>query len=343
MTENGYGDDGMKNIELNQQTIIHKKFGEGVICQQTEHDVTVKFSEGPKKFSFPDAFESYIKLKDKKFQALVMQLKNDKDDLQRIQSEQEKAMREANWREKNTEIKRQKNLHRNYGANGDKPCIAFKMNFCDGGKSFAHIGYCGVCSDAAIDYNIEVEKREWCTTSESPCRRFYEGEISDEDLAAQWSEDRNEDFVCYESRLFRDWIVNGRQKLRQVQVGHLCVLTTRIPKKYEKTAEYQRSIIGLFIVATISEEDEAECIQADEIYRMEFTPKEAKHFLFWQYHKNLKQPDKKQWGTGLYRYFDDIEAVDILRAAVDIKQTEEGKEQAMKFLQHYCEINGITV
>ena len=333
----------MNDIELNQEKVIHKKFGEGSICQQTNHDITVDFLEGQKQFSFPDAFGDYLTLKDKRLQALVMQLKADKEDQRRIQAAQELVIREANWCKKNMEVKRKKNDYRNYGENGDRPCIVFKMNFCDGGKTSCHLGYCGVCSDGAITYNIEIEHRAWCSAIESPCRRFYEGEIPGEALDAQWSEGYGEDFVCYESRLCRDWIVNGKQKLRQVQVGHLCVLTTRIPIQYEKTAEDQRSIIGFFIVAAIREGDEGDYLCADESYRMEFTPKEARHFLFWQYHRNLNQPDKKRWGTGLYRYFDDIEAVAILRAAVDIKQTNKGKEQAEKFLQHYCEINGITI
>lgn len=46
------------------QTVKHRAFGSGVIEELTGNVVTVNFSDGDKKFIYPDAFESFLSLED---------------------------------------------------------------------------------------------------------------------------------------------------------------------------------------------------------------------------------------------------------------------------------------
>src|SRR5690606_25669539 len=42
----------------------HKTFGEGIIKQYDENYLVISFSQGEKKFVYPDAFESFISVND---------------------------------------------------------------------------------------------------------------------------------------------------------------------------------------------------------------------------------------------------------------------------------------
>lgn len=48
-----------------------------------------------------------------------------------------------------------------------KNCIAFKMNYCDGGASSECIGFNGICSTENIFHNIRKAKRRWCSSDVS--------------------------------------------------------------------------------------------------------------------------------------------------------------------------------
>lgn len=40
--------------------------------------------------------------------------------------------------------------------------IAFKCNYCDGGKSSEQVGFSGICSNRTIAQNIDRGRGEWC-------------------------------------------------------------------------------------------------------------------------------------------------------------------------------------
>lgn len=51
-------------MNLKNQKVHHRQFGDGVVTEQTPSVITVQFSEeyGPKKFLYPAAFESFLTL-----------------------------------------------------------------------------------------------------------------------------------------------------------------------------------------------------------------------------------------------------------------------------------------
>lgn len=55
-------------MNINGQAIKHKTFGCGVVTALTANTITVCFSEGEKKFIYPDAFSEYLVLRDKSMQ-----------------------------------------------------------------------------------------------------------------------------------------------------------------------------------------------------------------------------------------------------------------------------------
>jgi len=66
---------------------------------------------------------------------------------------------------------------RNGKKNYPKENIAFKCNYCDGGKDKNGIGCLCACSDELIGYNIEVAQHSWCCNEEAPCSQYYDGII----------------------------------------------------------------------------------------------------------------------------------------------------------------------
>lgn len=75
-------------MQLLGKAIVHKTFGKGTITAVSDNTVTVSFSEGEKKFLYPDAFMQFLKLKDKSAQEQV-------DRLLRRKSVEEEAERRA--------------------------------------------------------------------------------------------------------------------------------------------------------------------------------------------------------------------------------------------------------
>ena len=50
----------------------------------------------------------------------------------------------------------------------------------------------------------------------------------------------------------------------------------------------------------------------------------------------VSHDEKGEYGHGQHML-----CTDFLKKAIDIKQDKEGKEHARKFLEHYCDINGL--
>lgn len=130
---------------LNQQ-VSHKKFGVGIVVEQTQDSIFVKFANVDKKFQYPNAFQQFLALNDKILQEEVLK--------EAKQKEQEKEQQKA-------EIRRDILLNRTSETPQDpqdRPNIVFKCNYCDGGKSDNLMGFHGVCSDSIIQYHIKEKK-----------------------------------------------------------------------------------------------------------------------------------------------------------------------------------------
>ncbi|MDO4415718.1 MAG: hypothetical protein Q4C20_11640 [Erysipelotrichaceae bacterium] len=68
-------------------------------------------------------------------------------------------------------------------------------------------------------------------------------------------------------------------------------------------------------------------------------PAEAKKMLFWNYHSNEGNPESIKWGTGLYRYLEDIEALQILRDIVSVKEGKDDHDHAVDVLNAFIKRN----
>ncbi|MDP4133424.1 MAG: hypothetical protein Q8882_05385 [Bacillota bacterium] len=82
-------------MDVMNERVSHRQFGDGMITGQTETTVVVKFSgqEDAKKFSYPSAFESYLKLCNPALQEKVngelKKIKMHAEDERKLQEEEE--------------------------------------------------------------------------------------------------------------------------------------------------------------------------------------------------------------------------------------------------------------
>ncbi|MBQ8698098.1 MAG: hypothetical protein IJ812_06035 [Schwartzia sp.] len=299
--------------------VLHKTFGEGTVTQIGKTTTKVAFAEREVEFLFPQAFEKHLTCADKESAAEIAKYLRRTEKRPSKQSQKKPPL-----------PSRKKNNSRNN--------VAFKLNYCNGGKTYKRFGFDGVCSEAVIRYNIEKEHRVWCSNERCDCRRFYDGKISYKNLLKS--------YPCQESIALRDWRTyagadaNGDpRKICGAVVNKLGIFTTVPPN------EKERFIFGAFMIRTIIEGDDNNggAVHGNRDYCLELTPKEARKVRFWDYYKNPEKPENRQWRSGLVRYFDDDTAVKILQAMLDAKEDKEGKHKARRLLSRYCEANNIAV
>lgn len=326
------------------KVVFHKVFGEGVVTEQRDTCISVSFSQVEKKFVFPDSFETFLKAKDAEIgDDIIKYLATIQAERLRLQleNEQKRELQKQIFENRRDSIQTRK-AKVNPRAN-----IAFKCNFCDGGQSDKQVGFNGVCSDARIRNNIEIEKRTWCCSEENACRQYLNGEITRKELDDQC---KGNGFVCYESQMLRDWkalagiVQTGENKgkpmkLNQVQSNSLCLLTTRDPVSTEEG----RYIFAIFLVDETYEGDGRDegYVTSESRFKIKLAPSEAKRMLFWNYHANGNNPEIAAWNTGLHRYFSNEEAVQILRDILTLKRGTKDEKLAEEFFIHFCKINGI--
>ena len=338
-------------MNLVNQTVVHKTFGEGTVIAHNGDYIIVKFAKEEKKFIYPDIFTTFVKCKDANLQAELEVAFAAKEEAkaQKVREERERALREAEEAKKRAEevakasVKRATAQPRKSNENN----LAFKCNFCNGGCGNNCIGYKGVCSDDQIRYNIEVRRHSWCSNIKSPCRQYLDGAITRDELDAM----NVDGFVCYESRMLTAWtaaagedldeksgISQGR-RIQDAASNSLAVLTTRYPEAEEE----DRIIFGVFVTgeAIEGDEDNAGYVVAKAGYAIELTPDEAKQMMFWHYYKN--SDGGIRWSQGLYRYLKDGACARILADIVNVKLNPAEKEHAQKVLEYYCKIKGIEV
>lgn len=171
------------------------------------------------------------------------------------------------------------------------------------------------------------------------------GEISKSEL-----EDRNNKNKCYESKLLNDWSSytdisfneqNGAKvkKLKNINQGSLVLLSTVLPDEKEK----DRIIFGAYLLQedyffTYNTEG---YLKAHHNYRIELSMDEAKRVRFWDYCYNPKNPKRIVNSSTAYRYFDDVQAAQVLKAISDIKKDTSDEKIAEEIFISYCEIKDI--
>lgn len=321
--------------------VIHKMFGKGSVTRFTAEGFFVSFGQDEKKFAYPDSFESFLRFEDTQLQEEVQRLWQEKKE------QKQRAM--TTWRYSAPATQQKSEPERKPKSKTVKDNIVFKCNYCDGGVNEYHIGYMGPCSEKMIGYNIDVAHHSWCSDSNCPCRRFLDGEIDVFELEQLYLDG---EMVCYESKMLTDWtafagtILRGDKKdepkkIRNTRLNSLAVLTTRKPYATEE----DRFVFGVFLVDDADEGDnrEAGFVKCTSEYRIELSPEEATQIKFWNYHANDTKPERAVWGQGLYRYTNDIEAAQILRDIVKIKQNASEKKFAEEFLARFCKMKGIEI
>lgn len=328
--------------------VKHKMFGIGTVVFHNDSKIIVHFSDREMDFA-QSSFRGYLEFVDPVDQAELITM------LQKEDSEQRAAEAKDPTRHFVSPKNTQSRFTRSHDVGSSDRIkrqispsnIAFKCNFCDGGKSSSRIGYMGVCSDEVMEYNICVAHHAWCSAENSFCMQYMNDEISRNELEHLCSGDG---YVCYESVMFRDWTAragfgltgckkNEPRKIRQVATNSLAVLTTREPYADESS----RFIFGVFLINGVDQGNSVEegAVWSDSKYRIELSPEEAHLLKFWNYHANDNSPIKPAWAYGLYRYLSDIEAAQILRDIAFLKKNRHEKIAAVEFLQYYCKIHHI--
>lgn len=213
----------------------------------------------------------------------------------------------------------------------EENCIAFKLNYCDGGANQDCIGFRGLCSDENIFYNVINRNRPWCSHDNNFCKKYQCKKLSREELEQRWKvEDSG---FCNESVTLLDWYAEAgwnnddttRKFSNTDMINHLCVLTTELPRK-----EPSLFVFGMFIVRDAFKGDNKNPgkVCADKYWRLEFRRNEVEEM-------NFRKACIKPWRRGLFRYFSDKIAVKLLEMAVDVKCGTPEEDFAKEFLKQY--------
>ena len=330
----------MLHMNLVNQKVMHLKqdFGLGIIVEQDENIVTVKFEhkEHKMKMQYPEAFLNYVKLIDTNLQNQIEVLAKEK-----IVSENERtALSLKRQREKIVHGNAFKPTHDTLNTSY-RPCIAFKLNYCDGGKSDHIVGFNGICSDKIIRLN-QMMNRDWCTNPDCECSQYYNGQITRYELDKAWENTRYGNFLCYESAALRDGAfgAGSGKKIKSAGNGHLCIFTTQIPDEQGIMKENYRLVTFMGLIKEVIDSDDGDIVYIDKNHFINFNLSEARQFKFWDIHSN-KDKNNTLWGSGLFRYFDDYEAIRFIKKAIEIKKHDSAA--AKELLKYYCELHHLSL
>ena len=317
--------------------VLHKTLGVGTVIGHEGKTIFVHFDSKDTKFIYPDAFKQHLTFVDTE---AADQMANELAAAEEQKRAEYAAKIMAPKDVPVTKIQKHNRV--------EKPNIAFKCNYCDGGVKENGIGFYGVCSDAIIYNNIVVEHKTWCSAEDCPCMQFMNGEITRQELEDILAYG---DLVCYESQMLREWkamagvVQNGDRKgqpmhLSSVQTNSLCILTTREPA----TTEEDRYIFAAFLVDQTYDGDDLDegFVSTKSKYKIKLTSAEAHQMPFWRYHANEKQPEVAVWSSGLHRYISDEQAAQVLRDIVEIKKGTADETLAKEFFDTFCAITNIN-
>lgn len=330
---------------LNER-VKHIKFIMGTIIRLEEGYIHIDFDalEDIKVFPYPGSFEKFLTIdsleqQDKVLEEIrVMNLKKDEESSGR----EEAIINKINEGKKSKFYRTQKSSSFKTLTKGN---IAMKCTFCDGGSSKKSLGFNGICNKDNIKLNIS-QGRVNC--NDSICRQYYDGVISYGEPKRHF---KNDGFLYYDSSFMNQWKVYAgwhhkgphkgeTMKFRNVQRNKLTVLTTRLPDETEK----ERVIFAVYLIKDYFEGDNVDegYFEADDYFRIQLTPKEAEHIKFWKYYCNEKSPLRIQFGSGLYRYLSNEQAIQIIKDIVRVKEGIEEKDLALEPLNKYMNINKLT-
>ena len=339
-------------MEFCGEIVKHKVFGRGQVVNFAINYISILFeeSESEKKFFYPAAFGVFLEVENKHFLKQIEEDKNiiaQKDaEIRRINEElEEQAQAEAiNLKKIKTSYSK-----KTVSKTSDLNNIAFKCNYCDGGSCKETVGYKGICSDDTIKYNIKSSKHVWCSQPENMCNKYLQGEISREEICKFYESTKSEfnKSVCYESQMLEIWIAsagitqNGALKdkpmlLRNVKANSLAILTTKLPHAKDK----ERFIFAVFIIDEnygIENSDEG-YVGANPKYKMLLSLEEARELKFWDYYFNPNNPEKIELGSGLHRYFTDVQSAQVIKKIVELKKGTIQEEFAEQLLEYFCKI-----
>ena len=337
-------------MNLKNSIVIHKTFGEGKVTDHTGVYLSILFSQGEKKFMYPDSFKEYLRAKN---EAIHIKIKNELAEIeQKNILEQQEKERKASLEKQRVVDERQPLRRKPKEKVFPRANIAFKCNFCDGGKTSNRIGFNGICSDEIIQYNTKKERHVACSSPDSLCQKYVDGKIkSYEEYKAIANRDYD-NYLCYESVMLRDWragagiVQTGERKgtpmrLMKVQVNSLAVLTTRLPYNTDEN----RFIFAVFLVDETYEGDARDegYVSTDSKFKIQMTPDEAQKLKFWNYYFCPNAPEVIKFGSGLHRYLSDDQAAQILRDVATLKKETEQEALAHEFFEYFCKVNGIDI
>ena len=332
--------------------VNHKVFGKGKVVKLSINFVSILFEafEVEKKFFYPSAFGVFLEVENKSF---LKQIEEDKNIIAQKEAELRRIHEERDEQAQALAINLKK-IKKSYAKKtvsktSDLNNIAFKCNYCDGGSGKETVGYQGVCSDDTIKYNINSSKHVWCSQPENMCNKYLQGEVSREEVCKFYESTKSEfsKSVCYESQMLEIWIAsagiaqNGAQKdkptlLRNVKANSLAILTTKLPRAKDK----ERFIFAVFIIDENygSENNDEGYVGANPKYKMLLSLEEARKLKFWDYYFNPNNPEKMELGSGLHKYFTDIQSAQVIKKIIEIKKGTQQEEFAEQLLDYFCKM-----
>ena len=341
-------------MNLIGHVVKHQAFGIGVITHFREPYISVSFTCGQKDFVYPEAFRKYLAFTDQSDQREVESLLIRVEESPTQESPSRKGFLhtpnipvddyiEITVAKSESTLLKRKHGRRSQGL--DSANLAFKCVFCDGGLSDQEAGFCGVCSPELIRHNVKKSKLNHCRLDDKLCAAYVRGETSYENLKGAWEDGH---FDC-ESTVLRDWRIrtgladicdvrNRPARLRTNVASKLAILTTRQSDQDESA----RRIFAVFLIdKAMQQYDDFSFIYADPTYRLQLTPDESARMPYWAYHANDQKAARPAWGSGLYRYIPDAEAMRILWDIAVIKMRTDDADFALDFFHHYCSINAL--
>ena len=328
----------VKEMQIIGEKVIHLAWGEGTIVALNDSRLTVKFASEERSFRYPKIFSTYLRFEDDELQKLIQAMILD------AENEENKRLAEKTVSVLSTQTI---SLHR-HKKQPECLNIAFKCNYCDGGKENG-IGFNGVCSEFMIQYNVGIAHHSWCSSEECACFQHFNGQVSRRELE---NEMKYQDGICYESLMLERWRadagfhLNGEKKneprkLKNIQLNSLAILTTRLPFSQES----ERFIFGVFLVddGFSGDNRNAGFVTTNSKFRMYLPLDKAKTLRYWKYYKNPKHPETIAWGQGLYRYLTDEQAAAILRDFSRLKHGTKEEPLAKEFLDYFCKSKKIRL
>jgi len=102
-------------MDLADKRVVHKLFGEGKIVRYSDSYIEIDFPSGNKEFVFPDAFGTFLTLKDRKAAKMVSKKKKkceaEERELQKIRDEQRKKRQQQLAKARRIRRRRSQKIH----------------------------------------------------------------------------------------------------------------------------------------------------------------------------------------------------------------------------------------